>query len=131
MAPSTHGWKIDSRRTVSPLALLGAVPLCPGASSLPRLPPTTLPWLGHFQMPCPSLPLGFSAFHKSRQAKQEQNESCEIRHSVNVFDATSCSPVTCSGADPPGLNHGFSLSLCDGASPRGCKSMTGQMDFCD
>lgn len=91
----------------------------------------TLPWLGHFQLPCPSPLLGLSALHKNHQAKQEQNESCKIRHFVNVYDARSCFPVTSSGKNLPGLNHWFSLLPRDRASWKGCEGMPGQTDFPD
>lgn len=97
--------------------------------SLPSQP--TLPWLRHFQLPCPSPPLGLSALHKNRQAKQEQNESCKIRHFVNVYAARSCFPVTSSGKNLPGLNHWFSLLPRDSASWKGCEGMPGQTDFPD
>lgn len=102
VAPSTSGWKIGSSGTAWPPALLRAVPQGAATGDLPALPPTPLPRLGHFQLPGPSPPLGLSALRKSRQAEQEQDESCDIRHSVTVYDATSRSPGTCRGADPPG-----------------------------
>lgn len=79
--------------------------LCPAAPS-----PVILPWPGHFQLPCPSPPLGLSVLHKNHQAKQEQNEFCKIRHFVNIYDATSCIPGTCLGANPPGLAIGKSVA---------------------
>lgn len=108
------GWY--QNRTCTPW---GAVPLCTAAATmqgnLPPFPPT-LPWLGHFHLPCPSLPLGLSALHKNHQAKQEQNESYKIRHFVDVCEAKSCFPVACGRANRPRLDHWSVCCLLTGCS---------------
>lgn len=86
--------------------------------------PASLPLLGHFQLPCPSLPPGLSALHKSHQAKQEQNKSHKTRHSANIYDAG-----TFNRTGAPWLDHGSCLQPPGSASRRGCEGMVGKAEF--
>lgn len=91
--------------------------------------PASLPLLGHFQLPCPSLPPGLSALHKSHQAKQEENKFHKIRHSANIYNAKGSCAGTFHRAGAPWLNHGSCLQPPGSASRRGCKGMVGKAEF--
>lgn len=123
--PSSWGIKIGHLRRQL-LAFLGK----PSGNTLPcLLTHQNLPWLGCFQVPCPSLPPGLSAVHKSHQAKQEQSESHKIRHSAHVYDATGSCAGAFNGEDAPWLNHGSCLQPPVRASLRGCTGMVGKAEF--